>query len=240
MKVSPFRIALLVLGASGLAAHGAATAQPNPQQQAAEFFQKKIVPIFSEACYKCHSNAEGKSKGGLTLDTRDGILKGGDDGKIVVPGDPAKSMLIQKVTSKDKDEIMPPKETPLTAAQVADLAAWIKMGAPVPATVSLTKKDDAKETGAIFVRQNPEARKHWAWQPIRVPAIPPVRNPAAVKTPVDSFIEAKLERVKLRDRAIDPPARTHLSPMEDELLLDGREPGHFVISVATEMCEITR
>lgn len=191
------RVPLILLLTGAASASAAVIAEPSAAQAA--WFQQHIAPIFSDACYKCHSNAEAKSKGGLILDTRDGILKGGDDGKIFIAGDPTKSMLIQRVTSKDKDEVMPPKEAPLTAAQVADLANWIKAGAFVPATVtppapSITSADPAKATGAIAVRQNPDARKHWAWQPIRFPNVPAVRNPAAVITPVDNFIQAKLEQ----------------------------------------------
>jgi hypothetical protein len=182
---------------------GAAPAAADPLAQAqAEFFQKRIAPIFQEACYKCHSNAEGKTKGGLALDSRDAILKGGDDGKVVIPGDVVKSMLLQRVISKDPEEKMPPKEAALTAQQVADLTAWIKMGAPIPATIAMAPEAGAKGGGAIAVRQNPDTKKHWAWQPIRVPAVPPVRNPAAVKTPVDSFIQAKLEQAQIAPNEI--------------------------------------
>ncbi len=178
-------------------AHGAATAEPTPEQKA--FFEKKIATIFSEACFKCHSAAEGKTKGGLALDSRDGILKGGDDGKIIVPGDPAKSMILQRVTSKDPDEKMPPKEAAISAAQLADLTAWIKMGAPIPSTpvTSISNAVDPKTAGAIVVRQDPNSKKHWAWQPLKNPPVPLVRTPGAVKTPVDNFIQAKLEQAQI-------------------------------------------
>ena len=154
-----------------------------------EFFEKKIAPIFSETCYKCHSAAE-KTKGGLALDSRNAILKGGDDGAIFVAGDPGKSMILQRVTSKDADEKMPPKDGALTAAQVADLTQWIKLGAAVPDTIAKAVADDR---GPIKVAARPNAKSHWAWQPVRVPAQPVVKNAAWVKTPVDLFIESKLE-----------------------------------------------
>src|SRR4051812_37292696 len=112
--VSQFRWAAVAL--FGLSAPLAFAADPTKEQ--VEFFKAKVAPIFEERCYKCHSASEGKTKGGLALDSRDAFLKGGDDGKIVVPGDPAKSMLIQRVLSKDPEEKMPPKAETLEAAQV--------------------------------------------------------------------------------------------------------------------------
>ena len=73
------------------------------------------------APYKCHSAAEGKAKGGLTLDTRDGLKKGGETGTAIVPGDPDKSLLIQAISYKDADLQMPPKEK-LSTAAIADLS----------------------------------------------------------------------------------------------------------------------
>src|SRR3954451_3157619 len=74
-----------------------------------KFFEGKIRPLLTANCYKCHSAEQGKAKGGLTLDTRDGLLKGGENGSIIVPGDPAKSKLITAVSYADSDLQMPPK-----------------------------------------------------------------------------------------------------------------------------------
>ncbi len=98
-----------------------------------EFFEQKIRPVLVERCYKCHGAEAEKVKGGLLLDTRDGLLKGGDDGPVLAPGDPAKSRLILAVRWTDPDFKMPPKEK-LQAAQIADLEAWVKRGAPDPRT----------------------------------------------------------------------------------------------------------
>ena len=173
-------VPLLALASSIIAAE--------PTKEQTEFFNKNIAPIFSDRCYKCHSAAEGKTKGGLALDTRDAFLKGGDDGKIVVPGDPAKSPLIQRVLSKDADEKMPPKAETLDAAQVAALTTWVKMGAPFPATAAVDNK------APIVVRDTSAGKKHWAWQPIRQLVIPTVAHAQWVKTPVDNYIASKLER----------------------------------------------
>ncbi len=72
-----------------------------------EFFESKIRPVLAEKCYECHSAEAGKSKGGLLLDTREGIRQGGDTGPAVVPGDPEKSLLIHAIRWHDPDTAMP-------------------------------------------------------------------------------------------------------------------------------------
>src|ERR1700749_3768107 len=132
MMHRPLAFALFAL--SGASAFAAATAEPTKEQ--ADFFENKIRPILKENCYKCHSVQEGKAKGDLTLDTKAGTLKGGENGAVIVPGDPAKSPLVTAITYLDKDLQMPPKGEKLTDQQIADLTTWVKMGAPDP------RKDD--------------------------------------------------------------------------------------------------
>ena len=86
-----------------------------------EFFEKNIRPVLVERCYKCHSVQSETVKGGLLLDSREGLLKGGDAGPTVVPGNPEKSSLIRALRYVDQELQMPPKSR-LTAEQVADLA----------------------------------------------------------------------------------------------------------------------
>src|SRR5271163_2041432 len=94
-----------------------------------EFFEKRIRPVLVEDCYKCHSAGSQKVKGGLLLDTKEGLLKGGDNGPAIVPGDPEKSLLIKAVRYKDADLKMPPKDQRLADNQIADLVSWVRMGA---------------------------------------------------------------------------------------------------------------
>src|SRR5206468_1954117 len=96
-----------------------------------EFFEKRIRPVLTEKCYKCHSTRAEKIKGGLLLDSRSGWVKGGDSGPVIVPGDPEKSRLIHAVRYTDSNLQMPPKEI-LPSAQIVDLATWVRMGAPDP------------------------------------------------------------------------------------------------------------
>ncbi|HEX5272219.1 MAG TPA: c-type cytochrome domain-containing protein, partial [Gemmataceae bacterium] len=74
----------------------------------AEFFEKKVRPVLAEHCFKCHSD-KGKVKGGLRLDGRAAILKGGDNGPAIVPGSPETSRLIEAVSYKNAELTMPPK-----------------------------------------------------------------------------------------------------------------------------------
>ena len=74
-----------------------------------EFFEKKIRPVLTERCYKCHSAKSEKQKGGLALDTRAGIRNGGDSGPAVVPGKPGESLLVEALRYQNKDFQMPPK-----------------------------------------------------------------------------------------------------------------------------------
>ena len=95
-----------------------------------EFFEKRIRPLLAEHCLDCHS-PEHKIKGELRLDLREGWLAGGELGAVIVPGKPEESLLIKAVRYFDTKLQMPPK-VKLSDAQVADLEAWIKMGAPDP------------------------------------------------------------------------------------------------------------
>src|SRR6478735_2883871 len=97
-----------------------------------DFFESKIRPVLATECYKCHG-AE-KSKGGLRLDSRDAILQGGDNGPTLVPGDPAKSLLIQSIAHTHEDESlhMPKDGAKLDDATIEQFRQWIRMGAPDP------------------------------------------------------------------------------------------------------------
>src|SRR5947207_1936174 len=101
------------------------------QDAGLDFFEKKIRPVLVEHCYSCHSTAAKKHKGGLLLDTREVIRKGGDSGPAVVPGQPADSWLIRAVHYTDPDVRMPPKGK-LPAEVIADLERWIANGAADP------------------------------------------------------------------------------------------------------------
>ncbi len=118
---------------SGLAAQspkgGGAEARATPEQIA--FFEKSIRPVLVKECYSCHATTAEKIRGGLTLDTREGIRKGGDTGPAVVPGDVKNSLLLRAIKHTDEILKMPPKKK-LGDDVVADFEKWIALGAPDP------------------------------------------------------------------------------------------------------------
>ncbi|MDG2213380.1 MAG: hypothetical protein P8M70_06110, partial [Verrucomicrobiota bacterium] len=81
-----------------------------PTAEGLAFFEKKIRPVLVEHCYKCHSASSEKVKGGLLLDTREGIRKGGESGHAVVPKNLDESLLIEAIRYRDEDLEMPPKD----------------------------------------------------------------------------------------------------------------------------------
>ncbi len=92
-------------------------------------YDKDIKPIFEKSCFKCHGSE--KQKGKLRLDSLAAALKGGEDGKVIEPGNSAKSLLVHSVARLDEDEAMPPEDKgkPLTNEQVSLIRAWIDQGA---------------------------------------------------------------------------------------------------------------
>jgi hypothetical protein len=161
-------------------------ADPKLPDAAAEFFEKKIRPVLVEHCHACHSAKAEKLKGELLLDSRAGLLKGGENGPVVVPGEPEKSRLIIAVRYKNVDLQMP-KRGKLPDAVLADLTAWVAMGAPWPGADGTTTT--IKKTFDLDQRK----RDHWAWRPVRPVAPPVVRNTSWLSGPIDHFVLAKLE-----------------------------------------------
>lgn len=100
-------------------------------------FEKEIKPLFEATCIKCH--AKGKAKGGLSLETREALLKGGDSGAALELGKSATSPIIEAVAAIDPDTTMPKKGTKWTPEQVGLLRAWIDQNAPWPAGISFAK-----------------------------------------------------------------------------------------------------
>jgi hypothetical protein len=165
----------------------------------AQFFESKIRPILVDSCYKCHSAQSKKLKANLLLDTKEGMLKGGDNGPAIVPGDPDKSLLIQAIRYKNEDLQMPPK-TKLADAQIADVVAWVKMGAPDPRTKGTTATQAAAPASAPTTTSAYDfaaERKKWAFRPPVDPKVPIVHDQTWSKSDLDRFILAKLEEKNL-------------------------------------------
>jgi hypothetical protein len=167
-----------------------------------EFFENRIRPVLVDHCYKCHSAGSEKVKGGLLLDTKAGLLKGGETGPAIVPDEPEKSLLIKAVRYTDKDLQMPPKNQRLADHEIADLVAWVQMGAPDP-RVAPEQSPAATAPTPTPSYDFAAARKQWAFQKPADPAVPPVKNKHWAKSPIDHFILSKLEEKNLSPA---PPA----------------------------------
>ncbi|MGB8167206.1 MAG: PSD1 and planctomycete cytochrome C domain-containing protein [Chthoniobacteraceae bacterium] len=154
-----------------------------------DYFEKKVRPLLVERCFECHSH-EKKVKGGLALDSRSAWEKGGDTGPALIPGKPEDSLLIKAVSYTDPDLSMPPKKR-LSADEVAVLTEWVKLGAPDPRV----EVASAKKVTAMTLD---EARSYWAFQPIRRPEPPVVKDAAWPRSDIDHFILSQLENEGLK------------------------------------------
>jgi mono/diheme cytochrome c family protein len=181
-----------------------------------EFFETKVRPVFAANCYSCHTDSQ---MGGLRLDSADAVQKGGKSGPPIIPGKPDDSLLIQAIRQTHPRLKMPPGGK-LKDEEIAAIADWIKAGASWPAgAVSQTK-------AAPDYVITPEQRAFWAFQKVRKPPIPPVKDPTRVRNPIDNFVFAKLEaqglkparpaakRVLIRRATLD---LTGLPPTADEV-----------------------
>jgi hypothetical protein len=158
----------------------------DPTAEQIEFFEKGIRPVLVEKCYSCHSAEAPKAMGGLRLDTAESLLKGGDSGPVVVPGAPEKSLLIKAVTYKDLQLKMPPTGK-LSDDEIQRLTAWVKMGAPDP------RKEVAAVVPLTSGMNFEKARAFWAFRKIPQISMPPVRQTAWIRSPIDNFVLARLE-----------------------------------------------
>lgn len=184
-----------------------------------DFFEAKIRPVLAEKCYGCHSVESGKAKGGLLLDSREGIRTGGDTGPAVVPRDPENSVLIGAIRWHDPDTGMPPKNKggKLPASVIADFETWVRTGAA-----------DPREGGAAAKKYDGMAAKGWwAYQPISRPKVPTTKNTTWARTDIDRFILAKLEA-----RGLEPVGRADSATLVRRLYLDltGLPPGDEVVT----------
>jgi len=176
--------ALLVSLALGADADDVSVTAEKPKQRVD--FARDIQPIFKQHCYECHGSETQES--GLRLDIRARALEGGDHGPLLVAGKSKSSQLVERVTSADDDEKMPPDGEPLSKQQVALLRTWIDGGAnwPQDGVASKRKRSD-----------------HWSFQPPRAARLPEVKNERWVRNEIDRFVLAVLEEKSI---APAPPA----------------------------------
>jgi len=162
-----------------VAAFGSAAAAAGPD------FVRDVKPIFERHCYACHGADEQTSS--YRLDVRDRAIQGGDSGQVaIVPHDSAASPLIRHVSHPDPARRMPPADAevpPLSAEQIATLAAWIDAGPSWPDELAGAPADRRHE--------------HWAWQPVRRPALPADGPPH----PIDRLLVAAADGASLAAEA---------------------------------------
>ncbi len=178
MKSTPATRDLLALAALVVTLGSATTASAATQRSAVDF-SRDVLPLFSDNCFACHGPDEKKREASLRLDTREGALRTKD--AVIIPGKPAQSELIRRITAKDPNDVMPPPESKrkLSAAQIETLRRWVADGA--------------------------KWATHWAWVPPQRPELPAVQSSkfkvqgskVEIRNPIDHFILARLAAEKL-------------------------------------------
>tara|TARA_R110002072_G_scaffold302615_1_gene486759 strand:- start:4080 stop:7991 length:3912 start_codon:yes stop_codon:yes gene_type:complete len=171
---------------------------PTFDAEAVDFFQKKVQPLLQARCYECHSKGAKRLEGGLRLDARSLVLKGGDSGASAVPGKPDESLLIEAVDYESFE--MPPKGK-LPAGEIAIFRKWIELGLPWSEDGLIAEVAD--EEFPLDARR----QSHWAWQPIRQVETPEVSDANWPRSETDRFILAGLDQHGLKPTA-DADRRT--------------------------------
>jgi len=180
-----------------------------------EFFEKKIRPVLVQHCYECHSSGAKKLGGGLLLDSRDGVRKGGDSGAVIDAASLDESLLLKAVRYADDSLQMPPKGK-LSEAVIADFETWVRRGAPDPRDepVRAAPADSWEET----LR---ERAAWWSFQPVRKPDLPRPKHSDWSRHPTDRFLLARLEDEGLTPA---PPADPRTLVRRLSLVLTGLPP----------------
>lgn len=188
---------LFVSSSSILVAEEQESPKEKPEAAGVDYFEKHIRPVLVERCYQCHSAAaqsEGKLKGGLLLDSRQGLLTGGDTGPALVPHKPAESLIVQSLRY-DEDSYQMPPSGKLPQQVVAVFEKWIGMGAPDPRDGTAPVAQKSIDWDA--------ARQFWSLQPPQRHPLPAVQQTAWPQRPIDYFLLAKIEDARLQ---VAPPA----------------------------------
>jgi len=189
-----YRSGLAVLIAPFVLAAVSRAAQPDGQ----ELFESRIRPLLVDRCYACH-NAANAAEGGLALDSRDGLLAGGDSGPAIVPGDPAASLLVRVLRHEVEGLKMPKDSGRLSAEAIADVERWIAAGAVDPRDAPPSRAELEAETSWDAVRGRRLA--WWSFQPLAAPAIPPGGEGPFGSHDVDRFLAARW-----REAGVEPAA----------------------------------
>ena len=185
-----------------------------------EFFEKRIRPVLIRHCYECHSAASSELKGGLRLDSREFIRKGGESGPAVVPGNTSVSLLLDAVRHESFE--MPP-DRKLPERVIEDFETWIEAGAVDPRDMPPTAEEVANLSwGTIFE----ERRKWWSLQPIDPDVAKAARtfgqDSKRVSLQIDAYISARQQAAKITPAE---PATGRILARRLSLVLTGLPPG---------------
>ncbi|MEE3369031.1 MAG: DUF1553 domain-containing protein [Planctomycetota bacterium] len=151
------------------------------------FFEMKVRPLLAAKCFSCHGPDE--QEGGLRLDSAASFRKGGDSGPVVKAKDVDGSLLVRAIR-RTTDLKMPP-DKPLSPAQIKLLVQWVRSGAVWPEYDTPPATVAAEQVDAVF---SEEELAFWAFQPVRLPALPVVNTADLVRTPIDRFIVARRKK----------------------------------------------
>ena len=163
--------------------------QPVFSRVSLEFFEKQVRPLLVKRCFGCHSGNAKSLKGNLRLDSRLLALRGGDTGPALIPGQPAKSLLVDAINYGEVYQMPPAGKLP--DAEIRLLTKWVQQGAPwpnePPATPDPSRAFDLAERKSA----------HWCWQPLQAHRLPAVGDQAWPIQDLDHFILARLEEIGL-------------------------------------------
>jgi hypothetical protein len=177
---APLSVALLLA-----LAPVAVGAEPN-EAAGLELFESRIRPLLHRACLECHNKGP-ESEGGLQLNNRENMLRGGQTGPAVVPGQPDQSLLLAAV--RHEGDLQMPPETKLSHEEIDALSRWVSLGAPWPSDAEIAA-DLSGDKGDL-----------WSLKPIQDPPAPDVKNTAWPQSPIDRFVLARLEQEQLEPAA---------------------------------------
>ena len=195
-----------------LACRFTVASEPPVNRQGIEFFEKRIRPVLVQSCYQCHSGETVEPKAGLRLDSREGLLRGGESGASIIPGKPTDSLLVDALRYQSLE--MPPKNQ-LPNEVIADFVKWIAMGAPDPRDRADSPRDQDAWQTILAAR-----RDWWSIREVVEPSVPTAGSGWA-HSDIDRFIANKLSSAGLRPA---PPAAAETLVRRLSLVLTGLPP----------------
>jgi hypothetical protein len=200
-----------------------AEALRNTPVDADQFFLNEVKPLLALRCISCHG--PDKTEGGLRLDSREAVLKGGDSGPALVVGKPEQSLLVMAIKRTHKILEMPPKER-LSGKDISVLERWVREGAPwpsAPTTSNAIPSANKERIGDAWTDpRNPivqlfggQRRDLWSLKPVKRPALPAVQQADWARNEIDRLVLARFEADDVK-----PPAMADARTLARRLSFD--------------------